>query len=209
MEQKNYKLTSLEGFVNEYAQNGWACTDQIFQPEYLKALAKECLKLHSEGHFSKAAIGHQGSKTIINNIRGDYTLWLEDAPPSPLIQTFLFFLDEFRLLLNQEFFISLKRAESHFALYPPQTNYNKHVDNHKGSGARKVTFVLYLNENWQSGHGGELTLFSPDNEDEVLKTIEPLLGRLVLFRSELFPHQVEQSHVPRLSLTGWFRDDIV
>ncbi len=194
--------------MNEYAQNGWACTDQIFQPEYLKALAAECLKLHSEGLFTKAAIGHRGSKTINNNIRGDYTLWLEDAPTSPLIQTFLEFLDQFRLLLNQEFFIGLKRVESHFALYPPEANYNKHVDNHKGSGARKVTFVLYLNENWQTVHGGELSLFSPNDENQLIETIEPKLGRLVIFRSELFPHQVEKSHVPRLSLTGWFRDDI-
>lgn len=195
--------------MNEYAQNGWACTDQIFQPEYLKALASECLKLHSEGYFTKAAIGHQGSKTINNNIRGDYTLWLEEAPSSPLIQTFLNFLDEFRLLLNQEFFISLKRVESHFALYPPEASYNKHVDNHKGSGARKVTFVLYLNEKWEKSHGGELSLFSPDDENNLIESIEPKLGRLILFRSELFPHQVEKSQVPRLSLTGWFRDDIL
>lgn len=197
----------MEGFFNEYALNGWAYTDQLFEPEYLRALASECQKLHSEGYFSKASIGHQGSKQKNAEIRGDYTLWLEDAPPSVITQTFNHFLEEFRLLIAREFFLSLKWAESHFAFYPPGSKYVKHIDNHKGSGARKITFILYLNENWQKGLGGELTLFSPQDENQILHILEPLMGRFVLFSSELFPHQVEKSSANRLSLTGWFRDD--
>lgn len=207
MKQNQFNLTSLERFLDQYAQNGWAYTDQIFQTAFLQSLASECHNLHSSGHLKKAAIGHLNSKNINAEIRGDYTLWLEDAPESQTIKTFTKFLTELQTLLNREFFAGLKKFESHFAFYPPGTNYVKHIDNHKGSGARKVTFILYLNENWQKGNGGELTLYSPNVDNQVLCSLEPVMGRFVLFLSELFPHQVEKSFSNRLSLTGWYRDD--
>lgn len=207
MKTKDYNLTSLEKFVNEYAQNGWACTDQIFQPEFLRALASEGLALQSAGHFTKACIGHQSSKTQNTSIRGDYTYWLSETVSSETLKTFLQFLQDFKTLLNREFFLGLRVAEAHLAMYPPEANYDKHYDNHRGTSARKITFVLYLNEQWQASHGGQLTLFHPESADEVLQTVEPTLGKFIIFDSALFPHQVEKSHEPRWSLTGWFRDD--
>lgn len=207
MKQKQFNLTSLNEFFDDYTLQGWAFADHIFTADFLQNLVSECQKQQALGLFNKASIGHQSSKKIDAQIRGDFTLWLDDIPLSEPVSVFKQFLNEFRLLIAQELFVSLKRVESHFAFYPPGTNYAKHIDNHKGSGARKITFILYLNENWQKGHGGELTLFSPHDENQVLHTLEPLMGRFVLFRSELFPHQVETSLAPRLSLTGWFRDD--
>jgi SM-20-related protein len=75
---------------------------------------------------------------------------------------------------------------------------------------------LYLNEDWQKADGGELSLFAPKSadadsseksHDKKIHSIKPRLGNFLLFRSELFPHQVEESFKTRKSLTGWFRDD--
>lgn len=193
--------------LEELADKNWAVSTEVFTPEFCQSLAQECQKLSEEGHMQKASIGHGSSKTLNNEIRGDFTLWLDDTSSSSVQQNFLNCLEALRTELNRFFFLGLKRVESHFALYPPQAGYDKHIDNHRGLNHRKMTFVLYLNENWQKGHGGELSLYNPENDSEILAQVEPRLGTLILFRSELFPHQVEKSTTPRMSLTGWFRDD--
>ncbi len=191
----------------DLAQNGWASSDQIFDVKFTHALARECQNQHSEGRFQQAAIGRGVSKATQAEIRGDHTRWLEQDSENAVEQNFLRSLRDISQSLNQFFFMGLKRFECHFALYPTGTGYDKHVDNHRGTGHRKITFILYLNENWQKEHGGELSVYDPQDENTRIAQVEPRLGTFVLFRSDLFPHQVEKSFQPRLSLTGWFRDD--
>ncbi|MFM6929060.1 MAG: 2OG-Fe(II) oxygenase [Bdellovibrio sp.] len=207
MEQKQINLSALDDLLEELAKKNWAVSAEVFASEFCRDLAQECQKLSAQGELHKASIGHGSSKTLNHEIRGDFTLWLDEKSPSSVQQSFLAALDVLRQELNRFFFLGLKRVESHFALYPPKAGYDKHIDNHRGLNHRKITFVLYLNENWQKGDGGELTIYNPDNDSEVLAQVTPRLGTLILFRSELFPHQVEKSTAPRMSLTGWFRND--
>lgn len=192
---------------DDLAAQNWAASAQIFSQEFCQALAHECQNLHSAGALNKASIGAPSSKTVNQEIRGDFTLWLDEVSGSELQKNFLSHLELLKQKLNESFYLGLQRFESHFALYPPGAGYDKHIDNHRGSGARRITFILYLNAHWQKGDGGELNIFAPDNDEQLLAQVEPRLGTFVLFRSELFPHQVEKSHSSRLSLTGWFRND--
>ncbi|WP_373997764.1 2OG-Fe(II) oxygenase [Bdellovibrio bacteriovorus] len=207
MAQNQINLINLERMLDDLAQNNWAVSSTVFTREFCQNLAHECQKLHSDGAFHKASIGRGATKTVHTEIRGDFTLWIEEAHATSLQKDFLSNLQLLLQKLNQDFYLGLKRYETHFALYPPGAGYDKHIDNHRGSGARKITFILYLNESWQKGHGGELSLYQPDQENILITQIEPVLGTFVLFRSDLFPHQVEKSFQPRLSITGWFRDD--
>lgn len=192
---------------DDLAVNNWASSAAVFSKDFCQKLAQECQRLHDEGQFHQASIGRGVTKSTHTEIRGDFTLWLDEKNNSPVQQSFLSHLQTLLEQLNQSFYLGLKRFETHFALYPPGAGYDKHIDNHRGSGARKITFILYLNEHWQKGHGGELSLYQPDQENVLITQIEPALGTFVLFRSDLFPHQVEKSFQPRLSITGWFRDD--
>lgn len=192
---------------DELAAKNWACATNVFTIPFCQSLAQECHRLHAEGQLKKAAIGHGTTKATQAEIRGDFTLWLEEAHASPLQLQMISHLKNLQELLNRSFYLGLKRFEVHFALYPPGAGYDKHIDNHRGSGARKITFILYLNDHWQKGHGGELSFFEPEQEDQLITQIEPRLGTFVLFRSDLFPHQVEKSYQTRLSITGWLRDD--
>ncbi|WP_413584688.1 2OG-Fe(II) oxygenase [Bdellovibrio sp. HCB274] len=206
MEQKQINLSSLTESFEKLAENNWTLSQEVFAPEFCKQLAHECQKLYSEGQLNKASIGPSGNKITAAEVRGDYTLWL-DGDTSPIQKQFLDCLETIREELNRFFFLGLKRVESHFAFYPPESGYDKHIDNPRGASHRKITFVLYLNESWQKEHGGELSLYNPERPEELLARVEPRLGHLIFFRSDLFPHQVEKSFTPRLSLTGWFRDD--
>ncbi len=189
------------------ATDHWAASGLIFPAEFCKILALECHKLHDSGEFTKASIGHGATKNVHAEIRGDFTYWLSEDANSQIQNQFLHALSVIQEKLNESFYLGIKRVESHFALYPPGGGYDKHIDNHRGSGSRKITFILYLNENWQKDHGGELSIYEPEHENLLLAQVEPRLGTFVLFRSDLFPHQVEKSFAPRLSLTGWFRND--
>lgn len=194
---------------SELAEKNWACSTELFNLEFCRHIAQDCRTLHEQGAFQKASVGRGATKAIHTEIRGDYTLWLDSNDASPLQNSFLNHLGTILNELNRSFYLGLKRFESHFAVYPPGAGYDKHVDNHRGTGARKITFILYLNENWQKGDGGELSLYSPDQPSHLLAQVEPRLGTFILFRSDLFPHQVEKSVQPRLSITGWFRNDLI
>jgi SM-20-related protein len=206
LEQKQINLSALRQSFEKLAEDNWALSAEVFAPEFCAKLAQECQKLYSDGSLKKASIGPSGNKLTAAEIRGDFTLWLDEGN-SETQKQFLQGLNVIREELNQFFFLGLKRVESHFAFYPPQAGYDKHIDNPRGASHRKITFVLYLNEAWQKDHGGELSLYNPENPEEMIARVEPYLGQLIFFRSDLFPHQVEKSFTPRLSLTGWFRDD--
>ncbi|MNK73483.1 2OG-Fe(II) oxygenase superfamily protein [compost metagenome] len=193
--------------ISELSQKNWSSSSEVFSLEFTRELVQECHRLSSAGAFTKAAIGRGTTKGIHTEIRGDYTYWIYENEASPLEKQFLSVLQEVQDQLNRELYLGLQRVETHYALYPPQSGYQQHVDNPHGAGHRRITFVLYLNENWQEEHGGKLTLFNPEQDSEVLIQIAPCVGTFVLFCSDVFPHQVETSYAPRMSLTGWFRND--
>jgi SM-20-related protein len=127
-------------------------------------------------------------------------LWLEE-PNTGVAGEFLAWLTELRTELNRELFLSLVEAELHFALYPAGGFYRKHIDNFRGSSARLVTVILYLNPDWQPEQGGQLQMYLDNKTLEVA----PEAGTLVLFLSERFEHEVLPTEQERLSLTGWLR----
>jgi Rps23 Pro-64 3,4-dihydroxylase Tpa1-like proline 4-hydroxylase len=58
-----------------------------------------------------------------------------------------------------------------------------HVDGnyHDATGLnRRVNAILYLNKNWEPGWGGEFGLYN-HNGEELVKEIEPIFNRLVVF----------------------------
>ncbi len=81
--------------------------------------------------------------------------------------------------------------------------YLKHLDSFRGNENRKLTTVFYLNENWTPADGGELKIY--DLQDNWIETLAPVAGRLVVFLSERFPHEVLEAHADRVSIAGWFR----
>jgi SM-20-related protein len=107
-----------------------------------------------------------------------------------------------RVELSRALFLPLRDFESHFAIYPPGTFYKRHRDNFQKQNHRLLSLVLYLNENWSPEQGGTLRIY-PEAEEP--KDVEPIGGRLVIFRSDL-EHEVLPCHAPRYSITGWMRD---
>jgi len=199
-------FNSMEEILTAIEQHGWvSIPDFINRPEALD-LFHACETSFAQGDFKQAAVGRRGSPEIRQEIRGDHVLWINPETPSPPQKVWLETLENLRMSINRRFFLGLQDYEGHFAIYPPGAFYKAHLDRHEGSSERIVTTILYLNENWQPGDGGELKIWTnPGDNDGEFVLIEPRMGTLVCFLSADFWHEVMPAHQTRASITGWFR----
>ncbi|KAJ3026376.1 UNVERIFIED_CONTAM: hypothetical protein HDU68_005744 [Siphonaria sp. JEL0065] len=76
-----------------------------------------------------------------------------------------------------------------------------HYDTDAKLDQRKVTAIVYLNEQYQKGDGGELRVYPFPMTGSV--DVEPLFNRVVLFSSAWCLHRVLPSVVDRLCFTIW------
>lgn len=157
---------------------------------------------HQQNSFKPAGVGRQGDYQLNQNVRGDVIQWLE--PGGFAVTEFLHWMDKLRLAINQRLFLGLFDYECHYATYRPGAFYQKHRDAFKGSPGRKLSTVLYLNPGWDLTAGGELVLYNDAGEDQLIR-IAPECGKLVIFLSEDFPHEVLPATQLRQSIAGWFR----
>lgn len=151
-----------------------------------------------EDAFKKAALGDAFSRQVISEIRGDFAYWL-DKERDTEVGDFFLLLEELISKLNRYCYLSLSGYEFHLTHYPKGSYYKKHIDQFKGRNNRLISVIIYLNENWKEGNGGELKVFGPDG-DQIIK---PIANRCVIFKSEVVEHEVLPTEVSRYSLTGW------
>jgi SM-20-related protein len=180
---------------------GVAVGDGFVNASRVRALAECAERRRSRGDFTAACIGAVPHRQRREAIRGDHICWLSE-PLFDAERALLHDLEQFRLQLNQAAFLGLFDLELHYAWYPAGAGYGRHVDQPQGRSQRQVSLVLYLNETWHRGAGGELRLFEPDGGH---RDLEPLAGRLVCFLSAGREHAVLPTRQDRLSLAGWFR----
>jgi len=152
--------------------------------------------------FKAAHVGRGAAKKKIHSIRGDVINWLDETNNSD--QAYLACMEKPRLGLNAALYLGLFDYECHYAIYGAGDGYAKHSDVLNGKRNRILTTVLYLNEDWHTRDGGELVLFEPAG-DAVIATVNPTFGKMIIFLSDSFPHEVLISHNTRRSIAGWFR----
>ena len=191
----------LPQIIDDLAARGWSRLDNVLPASLTHELAEECRKRARAGALNPAGVGRGQGLAVREGIRGDSIQWLEHGQSAPS-DGYLQAMDELRSALNQAFYLGLEDFECHFACYPPGAFYQKHLDRFRDDDRRTVTAVYYLNEAWQTEHGGALRLYLAD---ETELDVLPSAGTLVLFISAELPHEVLPASRERLSLTGWFR----
>lgn len=185
--------------IDGLAEKGYAVVDNFIGKNELEPLLNN--KHYWEEHeaFKKAGIGSQNQFQLNRQVRGDYIKWIEEEKHQTPATAFLTNMRQLMERLNQSCFLGLKDLESHFAIYPVGTAYQRHSDCFKQNTHRVISFVLYLNEDWKAENGGQLMIY-PEGQQAV--EVMPLAGRLVCFRSEI-EHEVLTAHRERASITGW------
>ncbi len=183
---------------------GWSVERGWLSHQDLAVLSQAFQEWQDEKRFTPAKIGQGQNLQQHGGIRGDETWWFDLATPPAELKPILVRVDALKTEINRTLFLGLKDWEVHLASYPAGAGYKKHLDRHQSQSSRKLSLVLYLNENWQKEDGGQLVIYNQASDE--LTRVNPEGGTLVLFLSEDFPHEVLPAKRERRSLTGWFLD---
>ncbi|WP_413699113.1 2OG-Fe(II) oxygenase [Psychromonas sp. KJ10-10] len=152
--------------------------------------------------FKNAGIG-RGDNFLKNDfVRTDQISWITGE--SLAGKQWLEWATHLQGFLNQRLFLGLFSFESHYAHYRPGDYYKRHIDAFRGESNRVLTIVVYFNSQWLPEEGGELVLYKDNQDNEGIKVV-PLMGTIVAFLSEEFPHEVLPATRDRYSIAGWFR----
>jgi SM-20-related protein len=196
--------SQLATIIDDLSENGYAICDAFLAPEIITSLADKATRRFVAGTMAAAKTG-QNTKTLNSNIRGDSIFWLSETSENTSVQTYFNKMHLLRNALNQHLFMNVQELETHLAVYPIGGVYEKHLDqfsNGDGVQARQLSSILYLNQDWQADDGGALRLHLTESD---YIDISPTAGKLVLFLSRKFWHEVHAAKADRISLTGWFR----
>lgn len=185
-------------WMDTIADQDYVVVEEFFDLPLLSSIHDFFDQKIDEDDFRKAAIGPGDASLKIPEIRGDYIYWL-DHQKDPELQSFFDFGEEMIYAFNRYCFLSLKASEFHLAQYPVGSFYKNHIDQFDGRNNRMITFLLYLNKDWQKGYGGELRIHLGDQNID----IEPINNRCIIFASDKILHEVLPTNIVRRSLTGW------
>ena len=188
--------------IKDLGEKGFGVIPSFLTPDEVAKLSDEIDELSPR--FIQAGVGSEENHSLQPSIRTDKTLWLE--PENLTAQQTLLWdrLSQVKNEINHTLFIGLWELGGFYAIYEPGGFYKRHLDTFKDDDARILSVIIYLNENWKTGDGGELLIY-PDKNSNASVKIEPRGGTLVCFLSKDIPHQVSQCNITRKSFTGWFK----
>lgn len=155
-------------------------------------------------HLTPARLSR--GKTLWENhsLRGDKTCWITPqlCKEESMVSTEKLVRGMIKACQPLKGALGFNEYSFQFAYYPGDgTGYTRHKDafaSATDAKKRVLTCLFYLNE-WCDG--GNLRVF--DADDSVEREIEPLRGRLVIFRSDLVEHEVLPSYSSRSAITLW------
>ena len=190
--------TIIEGILEQE----YAVVDQFFTSEEVSQLRKGLEDAFNLSQFKKSAIGNKVDEKIVDAVRGDYILWLDEQNQTETTRVFFNKVQDFVTYINSTCFLGITTKEFHYAVYPEGTFYKRHLDVFQNDKRRRLSLVCYLNdENWLPEYGGELVIYK-ENETS---TIFPEKGRVVIFDSQKLEHEVMPVKRKRYSITGWLK----
>ena len=195
--QPYYSTEQWASWLDQLAEDSLVVMED-FLPASILTLVDDFFAVQlAEGALAPAKIGTAFEEQRQAEIRSDFICWI-DQRQHPQLNPFFQLIEELRGSVAHELFLSLEGFEFHLAQYPPGGFYKPHLDQFKARNNRMLSLVIYLNQHWIPDHGGQLRIHEP-----VIKDIEPVFNRAVLFRSDLVLHEVLPAHKTRKSLTGW------
>ena len=200
-------LEQFEFLVDQLALQGYAILPNFMPNDFVFQLAQRAKQFQKTGALRVANVGKH--MQLNDAIRSDSTYWLDDNSPNVAEQDYFAIMNTVKSQVNRALYLGLDTLESHFAIYSIGSFYKTHLDQfktdiYKNDDLRKLSCIIYLNEDWRPDDGGELRFYS-DFERGQFVDICPQGGTLVAFLSEQFYHEVLPAKRERISLTGWFK----
>ncbi len=195
----NIRSDALKSATAALATDGWCVLPDLLSVLQTRALADECAAMHDARLLRPARTGAGRAASLL---RGDSTHWFPTVAMSVPQQAFADHVDALRVVLSRALMLGLVDCESHYAVYRPGAGYARHLDCLRDDDARVLSAVFYLNDAWQEADGGALRLYLADGSH---RDVYPHAGRLLLFLSAQFEHEVLPATRERMSVACWMR----
>jgi SM-20-related protein len=193
----------FESIIEGVLANGYAVCDDFLDKIEVQNLLETFNNRYQAGKFKEAGVGKQIEVQKASLIRGDEILWLETDSINSAERVLLDKNQAFIKYLNQTCYLGIVDSEIHFAKYDVGKFYRRHRDTFQAQKGRILSVIYYLNIDWIPADGGNLLIYTTENNLEKTITIAPLAGRLVCFESEKLEHEVTEAFAARYSVTGW------
>jgi SM-20-related protein len=191
-----------ERIISDIASQKYSIIDDFFTDDEVLTLRESLLAKYEDDAFKKSAIGNRTNEVVKKAIRSDIILWIDENFSNTAEQLFFNKINDLKAYLNRTCFLGINQKEFHYAIYPKDTFYRRHLDTFRNDDRRRLSFVCYLNsEDWKPKNGGELVLYL-ENEDKI---VYPFPGKVVIFESQVLEHEVKPVNTERLSITGWLK----
>lgn len=184
------------------ALNHWLIIDDFLKGNEVEGLVEDINFWQEEEAFKQAGVGKLITHQVDKSYRRDKIKWIEPGNCKPNTQKMVYSIQALMHQFKEAYFLPLKDFECHYAIYNIGDFYKKHSDQFNAHTHRILSVVLYLNNDWKVGDGGELVLYLPNQREKI---IEPKGGRLAIFKSEIV-HEVLPAKSNRKSITGWMKD---
>lgn len=191
----------FDALIDSYLENKIGISDSFLSKKLSTELSRNLLTHFNHGNLTLAGTGTSAKINSSNLVRGDKIYWLDRSHNNNSENVFLEIIDALVMYLNRTCFTGITDYEFHYTLYEVGTYYHKHLDQFTTNDRRKYSVIFYLNKDWQTDDGGELSL---EIDQETLK-INPTSGKCVFFKSNEITHEVLVTHKNRLSITGWLK----
>ncbi len=191
----------FENLINSFIENKVGISSHFLTDQLSGNLKQNLLKLLQQKLLVAAGTGNAEKLNHNAAVRSDSIYWLDRKHEDLYEDEFFDRIEAFIKYLNISCYAGITGYEFHYSLYETGSFYKKHMDQFQNNSDRKFSMISYLNEDWQTGDGGQLLIHQTDNDQK----IDPTNGKTVFFKSDELAHEVLVTHQRRMSVTGWLK----
>jgi SM-20-related protein len=192
----------FETLIETYLVDKVGISEHFLSDKLSADLKVNLLTLFAKNELLTAGTGNENTILKDTAIRSDKIYWLDKSHDDVHENAFFVLMDDFVRYLNETCYTGITSYEFHYALYEKGSFYKRHLDRFRNDDRRLFSMITYLNADWKEGDGGELSIF---HDNGAVQNISPMSRKSVFFRSDELEHEVLETMVPRMSITGWLR----
>ena len=178
---------------------GYCVIPDFLNIDLAQQISFDFIEVEQMHFFEDASVGQGHQRRV--NIRSDQTYWLGPKNLSIAQNSLLNRVDALKQVINQDLYMGLNHFEGHYSRYQKGGFYKRHLDCFQKNNDRVISVVIFLNQNWNPEHGGQLRIY----DKNTVIDIDPTSGTMVCFLSREIEHEVLTTNSSRMSFTGWFK----